>query len=228
MTLQRASSLLLTTVLVVFSAGCAHESARTTPENRDTDTVERKLLVLEGDFARFVGTRLDRGDDGERLTGPLALRVVEREQRRLESLRLAYLDAVKPGAAPRQRMIAMVRIGELHLDLSARIRRVPYGAGMDAAARAAFDDLLSRRALPLEATGLGVLGQAVSYAERTGEDGPFAARARIYLALHDGTAVHVVDDEVGLLRRELSAVGPYRAPRRLLEVGRVGQRAARR
>ena len=57
----------------------------------DADRVERKLLLLEGEFASFVAERFDVGDDRERLAGEQALARAEAAVGRLESLRHRYL-----------------------------------------------------------------------------------------------------------------------------------------
>jgi len=50
-------------------------------------------------------------------------------------------------------------------------------------------------------------------------------RARLYLRLH--THAHLADADLEVLRLELTA-SSFRAPRTLLDAGRIGQRAARR
>jgi hypothetical protein len=196
-------------VVVLFAsvfAGCAHAPP--------VDVVARaRDKVLEREFLAFT-TR----------TVPSEL-AIEDELAQLEALRVRYLDALTAAETDLDRLFSLVRIAELHLDLGARIRRVPYPPALDDAQKHAFDDDLSRRALPLEAVGRGVLQQAVDYADRRDLDGRFVRRARLYLTLHEGKPLQ--SEDVVALRRELSG-GPYAAPRRLLEAGRIGQRAARR
>jgi hypothetical protein len=189
------------------AAGCAHAPAVDDPLS------SRRLLVLERDFSAFVAQPLRTQDD------------VEVQTAALEALRLSYLDALGKTDAPRDRLLCLLRIAELHLDLGARVRRLPYPAGASSSQRAAFDETLSQEALPLEAVGVGVLAQAIDYAETHGVDGRFVHRARLYRALHAGQSLD--KNELAWLRRELGDRS-FGAPRTLLEAGRVGQRAARR
>ncbi|MBI1947894.1 MAG: hypothetical protein HYS27_19545 [Deltaproteobacteria bacterium] len=193
--------------LVGALAACAHA-----PEPSSALTV-RRLAVLEHDLRAFTGTRLATLED------------VERELGVLEELRLAYLDTLAVEPVPRDRVLCLVRIAELHLDLGARVRRVPYPAGTTDVERRAFDDVLSQQALPLEAVGRGVLAQAVDEANAHGVDDRFAKRARLYQRIHAGESLGRA--ELALLRSELGA-RTFAAPRTLLEAGRIGQRAARR
>lgn len=210
-------------LLALALLGCAHGPGRPalTP-----DRAERRLLVLEREFAEFTGESLVASPEGLQLEPEEALAELDKRIAELEGLRLRYLDLLGEGATDRQRVVAMVRIAELHLDLGARVRRLPYPADLPAGERPAFDERLSRMALPLEAVGLGVLRQVLDYAERRSVDGRFVRRARLYLALHD-EGVSLTRADLEALRRELKAVTAYAAPRRLLEVGRVGQRASR-
>lgn len=194
-------------VLVGALAACAHAPAA------PSALTVRRLAVLEQDLRTFTGTRLTSVDD------------VERELGVLEELRLAYLDTLAVEVAPRDRVLCLLRIAELHLDLSARVRRVPYPIGAGEEERRAFDDLLSQQALPLEAVGRGVLAQAVDEAEAKGVDDRFARRARLYQRIHAGHSLDRAD--LVLLKSELAA-RTFMAPRTLLEAGRIGQRAARR
>lgn len=203
--------------------GCAHRAAQKGPSE---DQLERRLLVLESEFADFVAVRLDRDGDGERAGTPEMIANVELETAALEGLRLRYLDVIEQAGLHRPRVIAMVRLAELHLDLASRTRRLPYPPDATPVEKKAWDERLSRLALPLEAVGLGVLEQVDEYAEHRELDGRFIRRARVYLALH--TSRPLGRDEIATLNRELLARGPYGGPRRLLEAGRVGQRAARR
>ncbi|OGQ26248.1 MAG: hypothetical protein A2138_04325 [Deltaproteobacteria bacterium RBG_16_71_12] len=188
-------------------AACAHAPAPTSA------LTVRRLAVLEHDLRAFTGTRLTSLDD------------VERELGALEELRLAYLDTLAVEVAPRERVLCLLRIAELHLDLGARVRRVPYPAGASEAERRSLDDLLSQQALPLEAVGRGVLAQAVDEAAAHGVDDRFARRARLYQRIHAGESLDRAD--LAVLRSELAA-RTFTAPRTLLEAGRIGQRAARR
>ncbi len=171
----------------------------------------RRLRALERQFHAFVATPLRQESD------------VEAAIAELESLRLEYVDALTAASTERERVQALVRLAELHLDLSARIRRVPYP---NTTSRAAFDARLSSWALPLEATGISVLQQVAERADNaSGADDRFVKRARLYLHLH--TSTHLTDDDDDVLRDELVA-SDFRAPRSLLDTGRIGQRAARR
>ncbi len=196
--------------VAVADVGCA--TTQVSQSQKDA----RRLRALERSFYAFVAVKLHNLEEVEDATA------------RLEQLRLDYLDALsEPNSDERDRLWALLRLAELHLDLSARIRRVPYQSA-DPAARAAFDATLSQRALPLEATGKGILEQIVQRAERAGVEGRFVARARLYLHLHPQEGrVALDDDDVVVLQQELMA-STVRAPRSLLEAGRVGQRAARR
>jgi hypothetical protein len=215
---MRAVRSLLVLVLTVLAvpvvagglAGCA--TAATAAPQHDPLS-QRRLLVLERDFAAFTARSLKARED------------VEDQTAALEALRLDYLDVLSRAAHPRDRLLCLVRIAELHLDLGARVRRLPYPAGISDDEKARFDEALSQDALPLEAVGRGVLAQALDYADEHGLDGRFVRRARLYRSLHTGDAL--TSTEVKWLRREL-ADRTFGAPRTLLEAGRVGQRAARR
>jgi hypothetical protein len=199
----------LVTLAAAVLAGCQHGGPAPTAAQRDT----RRLLVLEEPFHSFVSTPLATLEDVEVATA------------RLEGLRLRYLDAVSLEQHSDGQLWALVRIGELHLDLSARVRRLPYPAGLSPDEQRRFDNRLSQRALPLEAVGTGVLEQVVARAAREGNDERAARRARLYLRLHGGQPL--APDDIALLQSELVAP-TFRAPRSLLEAGRIGQRAARR
>ena len=207
---------------VAFVSGCATAHADIA-EKRNA----RRLRALERSFHAFTATRLRDLDDVEAATAAL------------EQLRMDYLDVLAPvgdarDVAPvdeRDQLLALLRLAELHLDLGARIRRVPYPVGSDEAHKRQFDVRLSALALPLEAIGQGVLEQIMQRADRADVDGRFVHRARLYLHLHAlsdrGVDGHLDADDVATLQRELLAQ-TFRAPRSLLEAGRVGQRAARR
>jgi hypothetical protein len=189
---------------VPAGVGCAHnDSSVARPLSA------RRLLVLEGEAKRFMAQKLE---------SPARIDPALEE---LEALRLSYLDVLQ-GADGRDRDLALLRIAELHLDLSARIRRIPYPAGASAADKARFDDQLSQQALPLEAVGLGVLAQLTDGADDA--TSRYVRRARLYQLLAQGAPLDA--QAVRWLESEL--VNPsFAAPRSLLEAGRVGQRAAR-
>lgn len=205
---MRSSLLLATAVATIMAVlgGCA-----SAPPTRELS--QRRILVLERDFAVFTARGLQARED------------VEDQTAALESLRLEYLDVLARAAHPRDRLLCLMRIAELHLDLGARVRRLPYPAGATNDEKARFDEALSQDALPLEAVGRGVLAQALDYADAHGLDGRFVRRARLYRSLHAGDPL--VAEEIKWLRSEL-ADRSFGAPRTLLEAGRVGQRAARR
>jgi hypothetical protein len=198
--------------LLLLGALSTTLSACATPRPTHAHHDARRLRALERQFHAFVAVPLRSESD------------VEPAIAALEALRLDYVDALTAAATERERLQALVRLAELHLDLSARIRRVPY-PDEDAAT---FDARLSSWALPLEATGTSVLQQVVSRAVEVGaalNDDRFVKRARLYLHLH--TSTHLTNDDIDVLRDELVAVD-FRAPRSLLDAGRIGQRAARR
>ena len=201
--------LVMTTALAgaVFTGACA--TSATVTQQADA----RRLRVLERSFHSFVATPLERVADVERATATL------------ERLRLEYLDALAKTHEERERLLALTRLAELHLDLSARIRRVPYPGELNVDDRGSFDRGLSARALPLEATGLSLLRQVLERGEATAVDNRAVKRARLYLRLH--TAEALTPEDLDVLQRELVAVS-WRAPRSLLDTGRIGQRAARR
>ena len=199
---------LLVLLVATALASCAHA-----PVDQAPPLTVRRLAVLEHELHAFTGTPLRTLDD------------VERQLRTLEELRLSYLDALTNAVLPRDRILCLLRIAELHLDLGARVRRVPYPAGASEAERRRFDDVLSQQALPLEAVGRGVLAQAVDDATAHGVDDRFARRARLYQRIHAGESLDRAD--LTVLRDELAA-RTFVAPRTLLEAGRIGQRAARR
>jgi len=203
------------TAVTAALSGCTHAPVA----HRDA----RRLRVLETAFHETVSSPLSSTDD------------IESHIARLEALRLEYLDALSSTSHERDRLLALLRLAELHLDASARIRRVPYprvspGSTMAASkssppTSSAFDKQLSARALPLEATGLSLLEQIVQRGDDAGVDGRFVRRARLYLRLH--TDARLEEEDIAVLRAELVAT-TYRAPRSLLDTGRIGQRAARR
>lgn len=200
-------------MVAIVAAGGVGAGCATTSAPQHDPLSQRRLLVLERDFSAFTAQPLHGRED------------VEDQTAALEALRLDYLDVLSRAAHPRDRLLCLVRIAELHLDLGARIRRLPYPAGVSDDEKAKFDEALSQDALPLEAVGRGVLAQALDYADQHGLDGRFVRRARLYRSLHAGDAL--TSSEIKWLRREL-ADRTFGAPRTLLEAGRVGQRAARR
>ncbi len=206
--------------LLCGSLGCATTTSSTPTQaesQKQSDKDRRRLRALERSFHGFVAHKLRDLDDVEAATATL------------EQLRLDYVDALSdPSSDERDRLLALLRLAELHLDLSARIRRVPYPQNLDESLQRQFDVRLSALALPLEATGQGILTQIVQRADRASVDGRFVHRARLYLHLHAHAGEVLLDaDDVAVLQSELMA-STFRAPRSLLEAGRVGQRAARK
>jgi hypothetical protein len=201
---------LLVVVGALGPAACVHPAATPTP-----DATERRLRALDVRFGSFVAERLG------------SLHDIEPAVAELEALRLDWLDELGDLDAvveERPRLLVLVRLAEMHLDLAARIRRVPYAPGLDDDGRAAFDAALSREALPLEAIGQGILAQVVHRATRADVDGRFVRRARLYQRLHAGRALD--DADLAALRTELVAT-TFRAPSTLLQAERIGQRASR-
>ena len=89
---SRSVQLLLVTLLgVTVASGCAHP---TRGGQVSEQTSERKLLVLESEFADFVAVRLDRDEDVGRASPVQMMATVERSTSRLESLRLRYLEGL--------------------------------------------------------------------------------------------------------------------------------------
>jgi len=114
---------LLAMLVLLVGVGCATPTASSA---RDA----RRLRALEPGFAAFVAVRLGAVDDIEPVVA------------RLEELRLEYLDALSASTTEKERLLALLRIAEAHLDVSARIRRIPYPTGMSASASGAFDATL--------------------------------------------------------------------------------------
>ncbi len=194
-------------VVAVVTVSCAHAVAPG-PSGRELASLERK-------FAAFTATRLQRLAD------------IEAALAWLEEDRVAWLDFLvhaQGAAASTERSLALLRLAELHLDLAARIRRVPYPPAASDRERSEFDATLSRHALALEATGQGILAQLIDTSVRERLDGRFVRRARVYLRLQRSRPLGPSD--VQLVERELTAA-TFRAPTTLLQVGRIGQRAAR-
>jgi hypothetical protein len=212
-------------MILILSVGCIHSGSL--PPN--AGTVEKQLLLLEQDFAQFVAAKLSYAGaaSGENQSSILAS--CESEVRKLESLRLRYLDLVAVSRSHRHRVTAMTRIAELHLDFGARIRRIAYPDSLQSTVELdLFEKKLASAALPYEAIGLGILRQIDDFATRRQLSGRMVQRAQLYLALHDSSSSVLMPSHFVTLRHELSTGGPFRAPRRLLETGRIGRRAERR
>lgn len=217
----------LLSCLAVSAAGCVHPST-TDARHAGATHLQRKLLVLEGETSTFWSRSLS--DDGPPSHAQTKA-AIERETKALERLRMRYLDLLGEAEADRDRVLVMLRLAELHLDLGARIRRADYPHDATDAERAAFDAFLSKKALPLEATAHGLIAQVLDFSRRRGIESEWVERAELYARLHGPRS-----DRAGplgplwlpILEREWSQRGPYAAPRRLLEAGRIGQRAARR
>ncbi|MCP4504256.1 MAG: hypothetical protein GY822_30415 [Deltaproteobacteria bacterium] len=260
-----SAALLLLLSLGVF--GCQHA-----PQRRGSASAEQRLVSLEQSFSRFVSASLEDSDL------PVLGRF-EVQRKKLERLRMRYLDVVRDAQGERVRIAAMVRVAELHLDLAARVRRIPYETNASQAHHTELDAQLSRWALPLEATGIGILHQIsldrtathnalmnssgasirhwqlasstmsgtisrnlsspnVDGMHRRGSTprnlptvSLWQKRVALYLALHDvkaGEKALLSEEERFQLVGLLGEHGPYGAPRRLLDMGRLGQRSARR
>lgn len=209
------------------SSACVHQPAATARTSAKAH-LQRKLLVLEGETNRFWSGTLSDAKPPSRAQTKAA---IERETKALERLRMRYLDVLAEADDDRDRVLVMLRLAELHLDLGARIRRAEYPHDATDADRAAFDAFLSKKALPLEATAHGLIAQILDLGRRRGIEGELVERAELYARLHGPRS-----DQAGplgplwlpILEREWSKRGPFAAPRRLLEAGRIGQRAARR
>ncbi|MFZ9886732.1 MAG: hypothetical protein ACO3JL_04440 [Myxococcota bacterium] len=190
-------------------------------------TAYRAILVLEEDFARFIAHRLDLSADGLPLRGEAAFVEVERAERTLEHLRLRYVALLTGDPNEEIRHLVLLRLAELHLDLGARIRRIPApqsdveGEGQRWAKR------LTQRAVPLEGVGVGMLEQIARLPEGTASVQRFRNRAQLYAVLHAAEDGVLGPAQVATLRLELARDATYPAPRRLLEVRQVGRRAAR-
>lgn len=186
----------------------------------------RRLHLLERHFLAFIDRSLLEDAGGAKLPPVVALAQMDHHMAELERLRARYLDLVTRAPPSWTRSVALMRLGELHLDFCARLRRLPYPDDMPRDARARFDAELSRLALPLEAIGLGLMAQLQDTPSPDSSTWRFVRRANLYEALH-GRARHLNEEQLHILRQELSDPRPYAAPRRLLANGRIGQRASR-
>ena len=223
--LPRGGRLLFFVFLFVGLAGCVHDSKRT---SRKTST-ERQLLLLEADFVRFTSTEIKMRKYQGNFKVLSVLNACENDVKNLESLRARYLALVGKAVTDQQRLLAMIRLAELHLDFGARLRRVDYPqATLTDAQRNRFDQKLSNAALPYEAVGLGILNQIIDYSTERNLSGRMTKRAHMYAALHGAPGGQLTRQHISTLKIELTAKGPYRSPRRLLETGRIGRWAARR
>ena len=212
-------------LIVAVLSGCAHQ----THKGGQKASVERQLLLLEADFVRFTTAQLTLNLTGTDPASVIVLRACESDVKALEALRARYLTVVSKAVTHEQRLLAMIRLAELHLDFGARLRRVAYPVStVTDSQRALFDQKLSNAALPYEAVGLGILNQIVRYSAERSLSGRMSRRADMYIALHTELGASLEPRHIQTLREELSAKGPYRSPRRLLETGRIGQWAARR
>lgn len=193
---------------------------------------ERRVLLLERDFLAFTRRNLNATPASlSGAVGRIAVLELDPWLSELESLRLRYLQIAADSVSERHRLLALVRIAELHLDLGARVRRIPYPVGATQTERILFDEELSRVALPLEIVGLSVLQQVTDYAvrvpPRVEESRQLVARCELYLALHREHGARMDAAHLATLSRELTQRNVFPAPKTLLEVGRIGQRAAR-
>lgn len=174
---------LIIVALCLAATACAHV------ERAPDALSQRRLFVLERDFAEFSAKSIRSPED------------IEEQIAALEAVRFEYVHALSKATVPRDRLLCLLRIAELHLDLGARIRRVPYPVGANLSDKNSFDEMLSQEALPLEAVGRGVLAQAIDYADTHGVDGRFVRRARLYKTLAAGDPLDV--EEIAWLRRDL-------------------------
>lgn len=183
--------------------------------------------MLEHEFARFVGHRLDVSADGVPLRGESALVELDRAERWLETLRLRYVRLLVGAPTLEIRHLVLLRLAELHLDLAARIRRIPTAEDRDDGELQRWSLRLAQRAAPLEGIGFGMLDQIAQLPAGVPSVERFRARAHLYAVLHSEVDGTLGPAEVATLRQELTRDGLYPAPRRLLEGHQVGRRAAR-
>lgn len=214
-------------LVVALVAPAAAGGARPLAVSAAHASPDRVVLSLEHDFARFVGHRLDVSVDGTSLRGESALVEIDRAERWLERLRLRYIRLLAGDRTPELRHLVLLRLAELHLDLAARVRRVPAAEGSDDVELQRWTRRLAQRAVPLEGIGLGMLDQIARLPAGASSVARFRARARLYTLLHGGDEAPLGPAEVATLRQELARDGLYPAPRRLLEGRQVGRRAAR-
>lgn len=214
-------------MVLVLAQACASPSVF----RREASDPEKRLRLLERDFLSFTQRPLDisigdfSSEPDARLAG------LDPWISELESLRLRYLQIAAHDHSESHRLIAMLRIAELHLDLGARIRRIPYPETWPDSDLQRFDAALSRAALPLEIVGIGVLEQVVDYSARVppalGDAAGYVDRCEMYLVLHRGNGERLGAAHLATLTRELSRKSAYPAPKTLLEAGRIGKRASR-
>jgi hypothetical protein len=188
-----------------FTLGCVTVS---TPVN--TDDV---FAAREAEFHALVGRPLRTFAEAEQALSEL------------EAQRLKHAAALAATIDDERASLLLMRIAEMHLVIAARMRRLPYPVtpAWDTSAgslRQAFDRELAQLALPLEATGMGIVDRM---AART-DNSRFVHRARLYQRLHHRLPLTVV--ELNTLRMERMSL-VYAAPQTLLETGRIGQRSAR-
>jgi hypothetical protein len=207
----------------LLGSACAHRSVS---QELTSAELDERVLHLEDEFARFTAVDLSVDDAGVPRAAEDAVAALERSVAELQRLRLRYLALVDRGADERQTTLILLRIAELHLDLAARGRRLPYPVEATEPEQRSFDARLGRIVSPLEAAGFGVLEQIARYHDDRGSLTTTVRRARLYLALHRDAAID--DQSAAQLRLELRGVGAFDAPRRLLEAGRLGRRASRR
>jgi hypothetical protein len=195
------AALLLCGATTIGCAGLTTTPAR--PARADALTEK-----LEPSFVALVAQRPRNIDEAERFVASIEL------------LRSQYVVAIGRATDDNDRAWLLLRVAELHLHGAARVRRIRYASGID---RDAFDATLSSLALPLEATGSGVLQQLISRGDALADERPLE-RARLYLSFLAGDSLDAGERQV--LLDELRATR-RKAPRTLLEAGRLGQRAAR-
>jgi|GEM_PF-1107508 len=231
MTARSPLLMILLLAPAVLAGGCQHA----TSTQRSRATAQQRVQHLESSFQKFISVRFD--DDNRRLRSVQGAYEVERKK--LERLRMRYLDVVRDARDERVQLLAMMRVAEMHLDLAARVRRIPYPS--TSSDKGAFDDQLSRWALPLEAVGMGILHQMAptsavatrpssSTPKRTLHALPTARdlrqRATLYLAMHEERRPLTTGE-----RNDVRAIAAQRSrfapPSRLVGVGRLGQRSAR-
>lgn len=212
-------------------SGIALACATPSASHRERSDPERRLRILERDFLAFTQRPLDVFVGASATELDAGLSGLDPWVSELESLRLRYLQIAGEGSTEPHRLIALLRIAEMHLDLGARIRRIPYPDAWPPSDFRKFDDTLSREALPLEIVGISVLEQVVDYAARippsVGEAANYVARCELYLMLHREADGRLDTEHLATLTRELLRKNEYPAPKTLLEAGRIGNRASR-
>jgi hypothetical protein len=170
----------------------------------------------EAEFHDLMEHPLRHLEDAENLVGLL------------EVQRLRHLGELSKCRDDIDADLLVLRIAEMHLATAARIRRLPYpdttswNPSLVQQARTHFDRELAQLALPLEATGLAIVGRMAQRSDPS--PNRYIVRARLYQRLHQQLPLR--DSDKDALRRERS-LSAYAAPRALLEAGRLGQRSAR-